>query len=167
MQIELRKTSLPEDAPLLREIDVRIFGENDAFEEDYWLGLESYWIVADGQIAGSTAFSHHVDFQEDVRQDEENVPQEGTLYLETTGILSEYRRKGLGAWVKIWQIEYARRNGFERIVTNCRESNSKMISINQRYGFKVMRITPAYYGEPVESTVVMELLLQHRTSGAS
>jgi ribosomal protein S18 acetylase RimI-like enzyme len=159
MEIEMRKANLPADTPQLREIDLRIFGEIDAFEESYWLGLESYWVVVGGKVAGCTGFSHNMDFQEDVREDGENVPQDGTLYIESTGVLAEYRGRGVGTQVKEWQIEYARRNGFKRMVTNCRESNLKMISLNKRYGFRVVRLTPEYYEEPIESTVVMERLL--------
>jgi ribosomal protein S18 acetylase RimI-like enzyme len=160
MEIDIRKANLPADAVQLREIDLQIFGEADAFEGSYWLALETYWVVVDGTVAGCTGFSHNVNFQEDVREDEENVPQDGTLYIETTGILAGYRGRGVGSHVKEWQIDYAKRNGFKRIVTNCRESNLKMISLNTKYGFRVTRITPGYYADPIESTVVMERSLQ-------
>jgi ribosomal protein S18 acetylase RimI-like enzyme len=159
MHPELRKAILPEQASRLREFDVCVFG-SDAFEEDYWRGLlESYWVILEGQIVGCTAFSPNTDFQEDLRQDDENVFQEGTLYIETTGILPEYRGKGLGNYIKKWQLDYARQNGFKRIVTNCRESGSIIISLNKRHGFRVVRTTPAYYENPVEATVVMDILL--------
>jgi ribosomal protein S18 acetylase RimI-like enzyme len=32
-----------------------------------------------------------------------------------------------------------------------------MIALNERFGFRVIRTTPRYYSDPVESTVVMEL----------
>ncbi len=44
------------------------------------------------------------------------------------------------------------------MVTNCRESNAAMISINEKFGFKAIRNTPGYY-EDGEATVVMELVL--------
>ncbi len=159
MRFEIRKANLPEEASKLRTIDLQIFGKVDAFEEDYWMELEAYWILADGNLAGCTAFRHDVDFQDDLRPDEPDVRQEGTLYIETTGILPEYRGKGLGTWVKDWQINYARGKGFKRIVTNCRESNSQMISLNAKRGFNLIRVTAGYYEEPAEATVVMELLM--------
>jgi ribosomal protein S18 acetylase RimI-like enzyme len=61
--------------------------------------------------------------------------------------------------VKEWQIEYARRNGFRRVVTNCRESNAAMITINERFGFRAIRRTAGYYADG-EATVVMELVLR-------
>lgn len=159
MLLEIRKAILPEEASKLRTIDLQIFGEVDAFEEDYWMDLEAYWIMADGNLAGCTAFRHNVDFKDDLLPDEPDVPEEGTLYIETTGILPDYRGKGLGTRVKDWQIDYARGRGFKRIVTNCRESNSQMISLNAKRGFKLIRTTPGYYEEPAEATIVMELLL--------
>jgi ribosomal protein S18 acetylase RimI-like enzyme len=65
----------------------------------------------------------------------------------------------MGKRIKEWEIEYARRNGFRRIATNCRESNAAMISINEKFGFRAIRRTPRYY-EDGEATVVMELLLE-------
>jgi len=75
------------------------------------------------------------------------------------GLLRDYRGRGLGNRVKEWQIEYARQNGFRRMVTNCRESNAAMIAINEKYGFRAIRRTPGYY-EDGEATIVMELVLR-------
>ena len=157
MLLEFRKAVLPDEAAELRRVDVEIFAD-DAFDEALWPLLESYWILVDARVAGCAAFIHDADFQEDLRDDEENTPQPGTLYIQSTGLLPQYRGQGLGHRIKAWQIEYARQNGFRRIVTNCRETNSAMISINKKYGFQPIRTTPAYY-EDGEATVVMELLL--------
>jgi ribosomal protein S18 acetylase RimI-like enzyme len=158
MVLEFRKAVLPEEGAELWNLDVEIFGK-DAFAPEDWLSLESYWIVVDGRVAGCAAFIPDVEFQEDLRGDGENAVQRGTLYIQSTGLLREYRGRGLGKRIKEWEIEYARRNGFRRIVTNCRESNGAMISINERYGFKAIRSTPGYY-EDGEATVVMELFLR-------
>ena len=148
---------MPEDGAELWRLDVAIFGK-DAFPPEDWLSLESYWILVDGQVAGCAAFIHDVEFQEDLRGDGENAAQPGTVYIQSTGLLRGYRGRGLGKRIKEWEIEYARRNGFRRMVTNCRESNAAMISINEKFGFRAIRSTPGYY-EDGEATVVMELLL--------
>ena len=160
MLLEFRKALLPQDAPALWSLDVTIFGK-DAFDHALWLLLESYWILVDSQVAGCSAFIHHADFQEDLREDAQNTPQSGTLYIQSTGLLPQYRGQGLGQRVKAWQIDYARQNGFRRVVTNCRESNAAMISINKKFGFRFTRTTPDYY-EDGEATVVLELLLPYR-----
>jgi ribosomal protein S18 acetylase RimI-like enzyme len=155
MALEFRK-ALPREAAELWKLDLEIFGV-DAFAPEDWLSLESYWIVVDGRVAGCAAFIPDVEFGEDVG-DGENVAQRGTLYIQSTGLRREYRGRGLGKQVKEWQIEYARRNGFGRMVTNCRESNAAMIAINEKYGFRVIRKTDGYYADG-EATVVMELVL--------
>ncbi len=158
MMLEFRRAALPEEAGELWRLDVEIFGK-DAFAPEDWLSLESYWIVVDGRVAGCAAFIRDVEFQEDLRGDGENAAQRGTVYIQSTGLLRAYRGRGLGKRIKEWEIEYARRNGFRRMVTNCRESNAAMIAINEKYGFRAIRSTPGYYGDG-EATVVMELFLR-------
>jgi ribosomal protein S18 acetylase RimI-like enzyme len=158
MVVEFRKAVVPDEVDELRRMDLEIFGK-DAFEEEVWFSVEAYWIVVDGAVAGCAAFLHDVDFEEDLREDDENVSRRGTVYIQSTGLLAAYRGRGLGRRVKQWEIEYARRNGFGRIVTNCREGNARMIGINEKHGFSVTRTTPGYYADG-EATVVMELLLK-------
>jgi RimJ/RimL family protein N-acetyltransferase len=157
MLLDFRKALLPQEALALWKLDVEIFGV-DAFAREDWLSLESWWILVDGRIAGCAAFIHDADFQEDLLGDGENAAQPGTLYIQTTGLVPAYRGQGLGTRIKAWQIEYARRNGFHRMVTNCRAGNAAMISINKKFGFRATRTTPNYYADG-EATVVMELLL--------
>jgi ribosomal protein S18 acetylase RimI-like enzyme len=157
LRLEFLRAKVPEEVAELRRVDLEIFGK-DAFEIGVWLSVEPYWIVVNGQVAGCAAFVHDVDFEEDLREDDANLPCEGTVYIQSTGLLRAYRGRGLGRLVKEWEIEYARRNGFQRIVTNCREGNAAMIAINEKYGFRAIRTTPGYY-EDGEATVVMELVL--------
>ena len=158
MVLEFRKAVLPAEALDLWKLDVEIFGV-DAFTPQVWLSLESYWVMVDGEVAGCAAFIRDADFQEDLSQDGENPAQAGTLYIQSTGLRLAYRGQGLGNRVKAWQIEYARKNGFRRVVTNCRESNAAMIAINERFGFRTIRKTAEYYSDG-EATVVMELVLK-------
>ena len=156
--LEFQKAKLPDDVLSLRGMDVDLFGDN-AFDEAAWLNVEAYWILFYGRKAGCTAFISNTDFQEDIREDEQNVPEQGTVYILTTGLFPEYRGRGLGSSIKDWQIKYAKGRGFRRIVTNCRESGLAILHLNQKFGFKAVRTTPGYYSSPVEATVVMELLL--------
>jgi ribosomal protein S18 acetylase RimI-like enzyme len=45
-------------------------------------------------------------------------------------------------------------------VTHTRKSNTAMIALNERFGFRIVRITPGYYEEPAEEAVFMELKLK-------
>jgi ribosomal-protein-alanine N-acetyltransferase len=100
-----------------------------------------------------------VDFNGDVSADGGNLPLKGSLYVSTTGILPAFRGMGWGQLLKCWQIAYARFHGFTRIVTNTRKRNIPMQAINKKFGFHVTRVTPRYYSDPADATVVMELLL--------
>jgi ribosomal protein S18 acetylase RimI-like enzyme len=131
----------------------------DWFDRQAWGAFESWWMIVNKTKVGCCAFATHVDFQEDIRNDRQNPDRRASLYIATTGILPNFRRVGLGALLKCWQISYARYNGFTRIVTNARRSNMPIIKLNEKFGFKVIRITPDYYEGPRESTVVMELRL--------
>jgi len=105
---------------------------------------------------GCCAFGLHIDFKEDIHPDKENPHRRGSLYIASTGILPQFRRKGFGTLLKSWQLSYARHHGFSRIVANTRKSNKAMIRLNQKFGFKIVRTTPRYYEDPREATVVME-----------
>ncbi len=116
-------------------------------------------MIVDRRKAGCCAFQRDIDFQEDIREDRENIVREGSLYIVTTGILPAFQGLGLGRLMKAWQVSYARRHGFSRMVTNTRKSNKRMIALNRNFGFRVIRTTPAYYSNPPEATAVMELML--------
>ena len=122
-------------------------------------------ILVDGKKVGCSAFEKHVDFQEDISADGVNRRLKGSLYISTTGILPKFQGKGFGSLLKAWQVCYARSHGFTRIVTNSRKRNTRMITLNRKFGFRVIRTTPKYYSGPSDSTVVMELLLPRRPTG--
>ncbi len=152
-KIEFRKVVVPEELDLLREIDQRVFSAfpADLFSEEEWAEFESYWMIVDGKIIGCSAFLRDMDFN--------NEPRSGCLHIMTTGILPEFRRRGFGAKLKQWQIEFAKQQGFRMIVTNTRESNHAMIQLNLKLGFVIRGSAPDFYIEPDEPTVVMELQL--------
>ena len=61
----------------------------------------------------------------------------------------------------LWLGWYARLHGFTRIVTNHRASNRRIIDLNKKFGFKIIRRRrTVYYEDPPEPTVVMELRLR-------
>ncbi len=131
----------------------------DWFPRDAWLHCEARWMLIDDRKAGCCAFQLNVDFQEDIREDHKNPVLAGSLYVVTTGSLPAFQGSGLGQLMKSWQIAYAKQNGFTRIVTNTRKSNTRMIALNKKFDFKVVRTTPRYYSNPSEATVVMELII--------
>ncbi len=53
-----------------------------------------------------------------------------------TGVLREYRGKGIGVALKLRVMEFARNNGFDHIRTYNASTNEGMLAINKRLGFK-------------------------------
>lgn len=160
MKTEFNKALIPDEIPRLRAFDHKTFRKSDWFASEDWRTYESWWMIVDGRTVGCCAFQPNVDFQDDIRDDDVNPPMEGSLYISTTGILPKFQRNGLGKLLKCWQIAYAKRHGFRRIVTNTRKRNTPMIELNKKFGFQILRITPRYYPHPTDSTVVMELRLK-------
>ena len=58
------------------------------------------------------------------------------LYQALTGVRREYRGKGVAFAMKLEVIEYARKNGYEKIKTENATTNAPMYGINMKLGFK-------------------------------
>ena len=152
--IEFRPAKLPDDLEALQRLDQQIFSEYpvDLFTAEDWLDFDSYWMLENGLIVGCASFLADVDYDFSSRP--------GYIHIVTTGILPEFRGRGLGRKQKEWQIENARSRGFQVMVTNMRQSNRRMIRLNESMGFRFRLLAPAYYPDPPEDAVVMELQLR-------
>jgi GNAT superfamily N-acetyltransferase len=163
MKISFQKAALPRDRDALVAFDHTTFPRADWFSPDDWGDFESYWMTVDGERVGCCAFERHADFHDN--PDRIGVKRRGSLYIVSTGILPKRQRRGFGQRFKRWQIAWARRHGFTRIVTNSRRSNQPMIRLNEKCGFKIVETTSNnYYHGPAEPTVVMELKLARALS---
>lgn len=145
MKTEFRKAILPREIGALLAFDRKVFPKADRFDRAYWKECESYWLIVGRTKVGCCAFER----------------RKGSLYISTTGILPKFQNRGFGPLLKSWEIAYARYHGFKRILTNCRKRNARMIALNRQFGFRVVRTIPRYYEEPTDSSVLMELLLDH------
>ncbi len=161
MKLEFRKVRISAEIEQLVKLDRKIFG-GDAFERDQWRNYEAWWLLLDGKKIGCCAFQLGKDFQKDPNKGT-NPKRPGTLYIATTGILPMFQGFGFGRLMKFWQIVYARRAKFRRVVTNCRKSNKAIIKLNRELGFTNLMTVPKYYPDPEEATVVMELVLTKRS----
>jgi ribosomal protein S18 acetylase RimI-like enzyme len=157
MKTEFRKAILPQELSSLLAFDRKVFPKPDRFPRDYWQACECHWLIVGKTKVGCCAFEKHVD----VRADGAAARNDGSLYISTTGILPRFQNRNFGPLLKSWEIAYARYHGFNRIITNCRKRNLRMIALNRRFGFRVVRTIPRYYLEPTDSAVLMELLLDH------
>jgi ribosomal protein S18 acetylase RimI-like enzyme len=157
MKTEFRKAILPREIRSLMAFDRKLFPPADRFDAAYWAACESYWLIAGKTKVGCCAFEKNVDFHDcfaDVA-----AHRQGSLYISTTGILPRFQSLGFGRLLKSWQIAYARYHGFNRVITNCRKSNVRMINLNREFKFRKVQTVRRYYGQ--ESAVLMELLLDH------
>ena len=59
-----------------------------------------------------------------------------SLYQGLTGVLREYRGKGIAIALKLRVFDFAKRNGFNNIRTFNASTNEGMLAINKRLGFK-------------------------------
>jgi len=158
--VEFTKVLIPEELEALCAFDRRAFHAypGDLYDLEVWRTLESYWMVVDGETVGCSAFRFHVDHDGSERP--------GTLDLSSTGVLPEYQGRGYGLMQKKWQIEFAKQQGFQRIVTCMRESNERIIRLNKKLRFQPAGIEPHYYHDPDEAALVMELVLENNLETA-
>lgn len=161
MILEFRPARLPEDLRRLTAFDRKAFPA-DYFPASEWRRYQSWWMLLNGRRIGCCAFEPHVDFTDDLQPEHPNQPRANSLYIASTGILPRFQHQGLGQLLKAWEIAWARHQGFERIVTNTRQSNKAMIALNRKFGFRVLRTSPRYYRNPTEASVVLELLVPKR-----
>jgi GNAT superfamily N-acetyltransferase len=155
MKVSFGKAVLPGEKERLVAFDHKVFRRADWFRSGDWDRYESYWMLVNGRKVGCCAFERNSDFD---NSDNSVAPEGSSLYIASTGILPQHRGKGFGVRFKRWQIAWARRHGFTRIVTNCRRSNRAIIRLNEKFGFHIVQTTTDnYYRQPPEPAVVMEL----------
>lgn len=135
MNIEFREVAVPDEIEALLDFDRKAFASfpADLFDPEDWAQFTSHWMIVDGEIIGCSAIVHDADYDETARP--------GSLWIASTGVLPEYRRKGFGKMLKEWQIRYAKEHRFKVIVTNMRKSNSPIIRLNEKLGFTSTTLT--------------------------
>jgi GNAT superfamily N-acetyltransferase len=144
MELEFRSADVEKELRRLRDFDARVFPKADLFSSAFWRECAVYWMLVDGRRVGCCAL----------------LPEPGAdavLSIASTGILPSWQGLGLGRVMKAWQVAYARRHGYRRVVTETRAGNERMIHLNESFGFRVVRKTPRGYHDPVEAAVEMEL----------
>ena len=106
------------------------------FDEFSRIVFPAKWFFPDGQILaadddrviGLAALGHH--------------PERDYMYNEMTGVLPEYRGRGLALALKLLAIRVARARGVVTLRTNNDSENAPMLRINRKLGY---RPQPGYY----------------------
>lgn len=93
-------------------------------------GTKLCWIVTacDGQIVG-----FHM-----LRLNRKEYAQK-IVRVEYSGLIPEARGKGLTSGLKEHALEYILSNGFKGFTATIRSSNTAVVKVAERYGFKVIR----------------------------
>lgn len=142
MNIEIKRAYARKDAKRLSRLDREIF-KYDAYTGKEWRGHKCFWITVGGKIVGSLAMEHNI--------------IGNYLYIASIGVLPSFQGKGIGTQALNWQIEYARKQGFGRVMSHIRLSNKKSIYLHEKAGFEMTGIETAYYLNPRENAAIMEL----------
>ncbi len=84
---------------------------------------ESYFVALDGErMVGVNILMH-------------DPPHDKQLNTDDTGVIREYRRRGIALALKVHGITHAKSHGYKKIRTMNESSNRAMLNINERLGF--------------------------------
>ena len=83
------------------------------------------------------------------------VLDEGSL--DNLAVTEAKRGQGGGRMLLQNVLEEARKSGVKRFFLEVRESNQRAIELYEKAGFTRLAVRPAYYQDPVENAIVMEL----------
>ena len=84
------------------------------------------------------------------------VLDEGSL--DNLAVTASERGQGYGRMLLENALKDAQKSGVKRFFLEVRESNQKAIKLYEKAGFTRLAVRRAYYQEPVEDAIVMELL---------
>lgn len=145
------------DIERLCQVDVASFPASDAFAYPFdWVYTRNYLLYNDDSLIGSTALNLNEYWDQELSK---YVSEKGCLYIASTAVLPQHQGRGWGNFFKRWQLKYAKRHRCHVIRTSTRESNMAMRRLNEKFGFKVARVTSVVFENPDERSVDMELRL--------
>jgi ribosomal-protein-alanine N-acetyltransferase len=81
------------------------------------------------------------------------------LHVLSVATLPEYRRTGLARALLAQAIDFAKRQGAQRIQLEVRRSNRAAICLYRAFGFSAMGIREQYYADNLEDAIEMALFL--------
>ena len=85
----------------------------------------------------------------------DTVLDEGAL--DNLAVTASKRGQGLGRMLLDHVLEDARNKGVKRFFLEVRKSNEKALKLYEKAGFTRLSVRKAYYQDPVEDAIVMEL----------
>ena len=131
------------DADAAAELDLKCFGERDAFDRNYFLWVAedelAIYIVGerDGKIvacAGAEIFSD-------------------TAEIESVAVDPDCRRQGLGNLILTRLISAIKARGVTFVILEVRPSNTAAIKLYENFGFRIVEREKNFYGD--EDALIM------------
>lgn len=141
------------DWDFLARMDAQIFFPSDSYSAEQFGRCKCWIIQVGGQAVGSIALLPNFDLDSEGRE----ISMSGSLYIAGTGIMPEWRGKGLGMLAKAFELHYAKTNGFSTVVTACRSKNKAIRNLNEKFGFLSRQRIKNAYTSPSDDAIVMEL----------
>ncbi len=119
------------DWPILLDIPSTEPRKRTPLEEWKTRKLDSPYVLHDGYIVAVAEDGQYVGYSS-INKSSSDATK---LMTQVTGMLREWRRKGIATGMKLAVIDYAKRNGYEKIVTE-NEENNPMYALNVALGFR-------------------------------
>lgn len=125
----------------LMKLEINIFGKDEAFKLDDFSTFKNpnaYNIIVYNKNKMIGYMMSQKLSESGLHQKLKN--QNTTLYLESIGILEQYRGKGLGRKLMQKLISHGALNGYKHIILDTKEY--PMLKMAEKYGFKKIRFKP-------------------------
>lgn len=156
MDIAIIRAHTPNDARALAKLERKAFSnKEDWVPPSYYKrrGMHSFWLLHNGRRVGVTCLLHNANIS--TKEGMLFGRQRETLYIISTSVLPQFQRGGFGSIVKAWQIAYARKHGYKKIITSVRESNAVSIHLNLKFGFTISDCKEGFYADG-DTGVILE-----------
>jgi ribosomal protein S18 acetylase RimI-like enzyme len=160
-KIEVVPANMATDIPALAALDKQCYYDSDLFDEEDWQFYKDVFqffrIKVDSELVCSLVLGHNMG----AWTNGEEIPptSEGSLYLAGLAIPKDFRGQGIGFAAMLWVVDYARQNGFRKVVSICRKSNEGIVALSKKFGFSVVEEIPEFSEDPEEPCLVLEFLL--------
>src|SRR5579885_1873378 len=118
VELSLVNTSLELDDIVM--FDRHVFPSSDYCDPSAWVFYKAFWINFIGSSVGMLALAPDMECGDALAKERLRI---GSLWITSIGILPSFQRAGIGTAALEWAIEWARKNGFDRMSSNCRTSN--------------------------------------------
>ena len=115
----------------------------NAFRSSFNETTDIFVLEVDGRIGGFAVFDRILGTEAEVH---------------IIAVDPDLRGKGYSKLLMDAMVASATKNGIERIMLEVRASNEVAISLYKKYGFEKVGLRPAYYRNPVENAILMDLL---------